>query len=122
MLHTHRKILKNEWFDGIWFRGIPELVSTNIRDRYEHDLKEVKAIAKHLSVTCNVTDLMRFGNYQEGKSRTLVAKLDSDYAKRHILLLLAKMKDYDKPVFISKQLHPSEQSIKTSFSKQGEKW
>ena len=71
----------------------------------------MKAIAKHLRVTCNVTDLKRLGKYQEGKSRTLVAKKDSDYAKRLILLSLAKMKDYGKPVFISEELNPSEQAM-----------
>ena len=106
-LQTQRKILKKEYYDNIRFRGIPELNSTNSRDRCEHDLKEVKAIAKHLRVTCNVTDLKRLGKYQEVKSRTLVVKIDSDYAKRLILLSLAKMKHYSKPVFISKELNPS---------------
>ena len=97
--------------DGILFRGIPELVSTNSRDRYENDLKDVKAIAKPLRVTCNVTVLKTLGKYQEGKSRTLVAKIDSDYAKRLILLSRTKMKDYGKPVLISEELIPSEQAI-----------
>ena len=46
-----RKILKRERYDGIRLRGIPELVSSNSRERYEQDLKEVKAIAKRLIVT-----------------------------------------------------------------------
>ena len=71
----------------------------------------MKAIAKHLRVTCNVTDLKRLGKYQEGKSLTLVAKINSDNAKRLILLSLAKMKDYGKPAFISKELNPSERAI-----------
>ena len=64
---THTKFLKKQYYDGIRFPGIPELVSTNSRDRYKHDLKEVKTIAKHIRVTCNVTDLIRLGKYQEGK-------------------------------------------------------
>ena len=108
MLHKHKEKFSNkEYYDGIRFRDIPELVSTNNRDIYEHDLKEVKAIGKHLRVTCNVTDLKRVGKYRERKSRTLVAKIDSDYAKRLILLSLAKTKDYGKPVFISKELNLS---------------
>ena len=112
---TQRKILKKEYCDGIRFRGIPELVSTNSRDRYEHDFKEVKAVAKHLRVTCNVTDLKRLGKYQERKSRSLVAKIYSDYAKGLILLSLAKIKDYGKPVFISKKLNPSQQANKNEI-------
>ena len=75
----------------------------------------MKAIAKHLTVTCNVPDLKRLSKYQEGKRRTLVAKIDSDYAKLLILLSLAKMKDYGKPVFISKELNPSERSIENEI-------
>ena len=56
---TQRKILKKENYEGIEYRGILELVSTNSRVRYEHDLKEVKSMAKHLRVLCNVTDLKR---------------------------------------------------------------
>ena len=73
---TKQKILKEENYDGTRFTGSPELISTNSRIRYEHDLKEVKTIAKHFTVTCNVTDLKRSGKYQEGKSRTLVAKIE----------------------------------------------
>ena len=54
------------------------------RDRYEHDLKEVKAVMKHLKVHCNVTDTKRLGNFSEGKHRTLIVKVDSEYAKRLI--------------------------------------
>ena len=71
---TQRKILKKEYYNGIRFRGIPELVSTKTRDRYEHDLKEVKAIAKHLGVTCNITDLIRLRKYQERKVELLSVK------------------------------------------------
>ena len=82
--------------------------SNNSRERYEHDLKQVKAVTKHLQITCNVTDLKRVGKFSEGKSRTLIVKIDSDYAKRLILLSLSKMKNYKMPIFISKELNPEE--------------
>ena len=106
---------KSEKFDGIRLRGIPELNTKNSRERYEHDLKEVKAIMKHLKVTCNVTDLKRVGNFSESKTRTLIVKLDSDYSKRLILLSLRKLKDYKIPVFISKELTISEQFIENAL-------
>ena len=111
-MHVHHsKNATKEQYDGIRFRGIPELKTSNSRERYEHDLKQVKLITKHLNVTCNVTDLKRLGKFSEGKDRTLIAKIDSDYAKRLILLSLRKMKDYKTPVFISKELNPEERKI-----------
>ena len=104
------KPVDKQQYEGIRLRGIPEMNSKSSRERYENDLKEVKAIMKHLKVHGNVTDLKRLGKYTEGKNRTLVAKLDSDYAKRLILLSLRKMKEYDKQVFISKELTPDEQT------------
>ena len=107
---SYKKPVNKEQYDGIRFRGIPELNSKSIRERYGHDLKEVKAIIKHLEVFCNVTDIKRTGKFSEHKHRTLVVKIDSDYAKRLILLSLRKLKDYGKPVFISKELNPEEQA------------
>ena len=99
---SYKKPVNKEQYDGIRFRGTPELNSKSTRDRYEHDLKELKAIKKHLKVFCNITDIKRLGKFSENKHRTLVVKIDSDYAKRLILLSLRKLKDYGKPVFISK--------------------
>ena len=82
VMHVHHsKKATKEQYDGIRFRGIPELKTSNSRERYEHDLKQVKLITKHLNVTCNVTDLKRLGKFSEGNDRTLIAKIDSDYAK-----------------------------------------
>ena len=47
---SYKKPENKEQYDGIRFRGIPKLNSKSTRDRYEHDLKEVKAILKHLKV------------------------------------------------------------------------
>ena len=107
---SYKKPVNKEQYHGIRFRGIPELNSKSTRDRYEHELKEVKAIIKHLKVFCNVTDFKRLGKFSENKHRTLVVKIDSDYAKRLILLSLRKLKDYSKRVFISKELNPEEQA------------
>ena len=107
---SYKKPVNKEQYGGIRFRGIPELNSKSTRDRYEHDLKEVKAIMKHLKVFCNVTDIKRLGKFSENKHRTLVVKIDSDYGNRLILLSLRKLKDYGKPVFIGKELNPEEQA------------
>ena len=80
-------------------------------------MKEVKAVMKHLKVHCNVTDTKRLGNFSEGKHRTLIVKVDSGHAKRLILLSLRKLKDYVKPVFISKELDPEDKQTKTKCYK-----
>ena len=99
---SYKKPVNKEQYDGFRFRRIPELNSKSTRDRYEFDLKEVKAIMKQLKGFCNVTDIKRLGNFSENKHRTLVVKIDSDYAKKLILLSLRKLKDYGKPVFLVK--------------------
>ena len=54
---VHNKAIKRDKFDGNRLRGIPELQSNNRLHRYEHELKELKTIAKRLKVTCTVADL-----------------------------------------------------------------
>ena len=65
---------------------------------------------KQLKVFCNVTDTKRLGKFSENKHRTLVVRIEGEYAKRLILLSLRKLKDYGKPVFISKESNPEEQA------------
>ena len=107
---SYKKPVNKERYDGIRFRGIPELNSNSTRDRYEHDLKEVKAKMKHLKIFCNVTDLKRLEKFSQNNLRTLVVKIDSDHAKTLILLSLRKLKVYGQSVFISKELNPEQQA------------
>ena len=72
----------------------------------------------NITVCSNIallTDRKKLGKFSEGKDQTLIAKIDSDYAKRLILLSLRKMKDYRTPVFISKELNPKEQKIENEL-------
>ena len=71
----------------------------------------MKYVTKQLRVTCNFTDLKRLQNFIEGKDLTLIVKIDGDYAKQLILMLLTKMKDYKTPVFRSKKLNPEDQAV-----------
>ena len=97
-MHQAKKPANHENFVGIRFRGILELKTNNIRERYEHDLKKVKRVTKHLKVTCNVTDKKRLRKFIESRNCTLIVRIDSDYAKWLILFSLSKMKDYKTPV------------------------
>ena len=81
----------------------------------------MKEVTKHLKVTCNVTDKKRQGKIVEERDRTLIVKIDSDYAKRLTLLSLGKMKEYKTPVFISKKLNSDEQVVEYDLCKNAEK-
>ena len=62
-----------------------------------------------LTVEAKITDLKRLGKYEEGKRpRTAVVNLSNEWHKRLILMSLAKLKKYDKTLFVSKELNPSE--------------
>ena len=45
-IHQIKIPTKQENYDGIRFWGIPELKTINSRERYEHDLEQVKEITK----------------------------------------------------------------------------
>ena len=56
-LHQTKNQKNQKNFDRIRFRGISEKKKNSSRERYEHDLKQVKEVSKHLKVTSNVIDL-----------------------------------------------------------------
>ena len=96
-------------YNGIRIRGLLELGSKSSRDRHEHDLEEVNKLLAFLTVEAKITDLKRLGKYEEGKRpRTIVVNVSNEWQKRLILMSLAKLKNYDKTVFVSKELSPSE--------------
>ena len=56
-MHQTIKPTNQEQKDGIMFRGICELKTNNSRERYDHDLKQMKEIAKYLKKICNFIDM-----------------------------------------------------------------
>ena len=96
-------------YNGIRIRGLLELDPKNSRDRHEHDLKEVNKMFAFLTVEAKITDLNRLGKYEEGKKpRTVVVNVSYESQKRLTLMSMAKLKNYDKTLFVSKELSPSE--------------
>ena len=96
-------------YNGIRIRGLLELDPKNSRDRHEHDLKEVNKMFAFLTVEAKITDLNRLGKYEEGKKpRTVVVSVSYEWQKRLTLMSMAKLKNYDKTLFVSKELSPSE--------------
>ena len=107
-------------YDGIRIRGIEEMKSKDSRKRHEHDLEEVNKLFALLTINAEVTDLKRLGKFEEdaSKPRTIIVKLSNDWRKRLILVSLAKLKHYEKTVYVSKELSPNELLAENKLLKQ----
>ena len=107
-------------YDGIRLRGIEELKSKDSRERYEHDLEEVNKLFAFLTKNAKITDLKRLGKFEEDntKPRTIIVKLSNECQKRLILVSLSKLKNYDKTVYVSKELNPNELQAENKLLKQ----
>ena len=107
--HQNQKTIKSEKLGRNKVSRHPWNKTKNFRERYYHDLKQVKEVTKNLKLFCNVTDMKWLEKFIEGKDRILIVTIDSDYAKRLILLSLGKLKDY-----INKELNPDEQAFQNA--------
>ena len=105
------KQINKETFDQIRLRGIPELRLDNIRERFNHDINEAKSIFAHLAVEGNFKELKRIEKYTEGRNQYIVITLNSQHAKRLILLSLSKLKTFSNPVYASEELTPDEYEL-----------
>ena len=107
-------------YDGIRIRGIEEMKSKDSRKRHEHDLEEVNKLFAFLTINAEVTDFKRLGKFEEdaSKPRTITVKLSNDWQKRLILVSLAKLKHYEKTVYVSKELSPNELLAENKLLKQ----
>ena len=93
-----------EEIDGIWIRGIPEPNKKEARLRQEHDLAQVQKLLAHVEVNADIGDVIRLGRHEEGKTRTILLKIPKAFQQRMILLSARKLKTFDKPVILSRQL------------------
>ena len=89
---------------GVRVRGIPELKDTNARKRAEHDKTEIENILKFLNIDSNIEDCRRIWTYNENKDRTIIVKLSNDWNRKLLLLSLGKLRNYDKKVYLSREL------------------
>ena len=101
---------KQENQNGIRIRGIPELNDKDRRKRQENDLQQVKEILEHMQIVPEIVDLFRMGQRQEGKDRTILVKVPI-WQKRLILSSACRLKTYDKPVFVSRELSVDEAKL-----------
>ena len=94
--------------EGIRVRAVPESTSKLARERYEHDMKEISNLMTFLLIQCEITEIKRIGPYQEGRAWTIVFTVAIKFHRRLILLTISKLKEYDKLVFVSKELNAEE--------------
>ena len=76
----------------------------------------MKKLFAFLTVEAKITDLKRLGKYEEKKRpRTVVVNVSNELQKRLILMPLEKLKNYDRTLFVSKVLSPSELLIENKL-------
>ena len=94
--------------EGIRVRGVLESTSKLARERNEHDMKEISDLMTFSSIECEITEIKRIGPYQEGRARTIVFTFANKFHRRLILLSISKLKEYNKLIFVSKELNAEE--------------
>ena len=94
--------------EGIRVRGIKESDDRDPRKRQEHDLAEIQQVFAHIEVNCNINDLLRLGPRNDTKTRTILVKVSNPWQRRLILSSASKLKTYDKPVYLSRELSREE--------------
>ena len=97
--------------EGIRVRGIKESDDRDPRKRQEHDLAEIQQVFAHIEVNCNINDLLRLGPRNDTKTRTILVKVSNPWQRRLILSSASKLKTYDKPVYLSRELSREEATI-----------
>ena len=97
--------------EGIRVRGIKESDDRDPRKRQEHDLAEIQQVFAHIEVNCNINDLLRLGPRNDTKTRTILVKVSNPRQRRLILSSASKLKTYDKPVYLSRELSREEATL-----------
>ena len=108
---------KNDHPSCVRVRGISELKNTNARKRAEHDNADIENILKFLNADSNIEDFRRIGTYSENKDKTIIVKLSNDWNRKLLLLSLGKLRNYDKKVYLSRELPKEEQLLENNLFK-----
>ena len=105
---TPKKTVEAETPEGIRVRGVPSSTSKLAGERNEHDMEEISDLMPFLSIECEITEIKRIGPYQEGRARTIVFTVANKFNRRLILLSISKLKEYNKLVFVIKEINAQE--------------
>ena len=91
------------------------------RDRHEQDMQEVLKVLNHLEVKAQTVDLKRIGMFRSERSRTIIIKVSNVWEKRLILSSVAKLRSFERHVFVSRELTPSEARLELESLKRRKK-
>ena len=119
-LPTEHKEVQNKRLvedNGVRIRGIEESKNEDPRKRAESDRSEVNAIMSFLNINTQINDCRRLGTYKVNKCRPILIKLANSWDKRILLMSLSKLRNYNKKVYISKELTPQEVQIENKLLK-----
>ena len=72
------------------------------KERLEHDTREDEALLNFLQINCPITDLNRIGNFEKGKTRTVVIALANEHQKRLVLSSVRKLAEYMHKIHLTK--------------------
>ena len=97
--------------------GIPELKDTNARKLAEHDKAEIENILKFLNVGSNIEECRRIGTFNKNKDKTIIVKLSNDWNRKLLLLSFGKLRNYDKKVYLSRELSKEEELLENDLLK-----
>lgn len=114
--HQATSLSNNSTDKIIRVRGVPE-PSGDRMDQLKMDKDAIDKIFSHLEVKCEIQDLKRVGIHSAEKCRTLLVTVDSTMNKRLLLSAVAKLKTYQIPVFISRDLNYEERQLENSLLK-----
>ena len=98
----------------------PELKDIIAKKRAEHDKAENENVLKFLNVDSNIEDCRRIGTYNQNKDRTIIVKLSNDWNRKLLLLSLGKLRNYDKKVYLSRELSNEELLLENDLLKKDE--
>ena len=92
---------------GIRIRNLPEQRGTMI-EQLESDKTEIECILAHLNINAQVTDARRIGKLNKERTRPLMFDVASTWDKRLILASAAKLKTFNKQIFLSREPNAEE--------------
>ena len=70
-----------------------------------------------MEVEGKILDVRRLGLPAEGRTRTILVTLDSSFTKRMVLASLAKLRNYEKKIFLSPDLSDKEVELEQAALK-----
>ena len=85
--------------DRIRICGVAESTAKTPREKNEHNISEIQKMLTFMEIN-EIQKMLTFMESKEDKKRTILLQVPNNYHGRVILLLVAKLKNYDKEYYI----------------------